>query len=65
MVLFYVTDTNYFIEETVIVPHIIEQQAKLEGLATEEQINHEFEKERRAEELAAGAGGNIPEITAV
>ncbi|TVY45088.1 putative membrane protein [Lachnellula subtilissima] len=58
-----------FLLDSRKVPYIwqltVQFVRKLEGLATEEQINHEFEKERRAEELAVGAGGNTPEITAV
>ncbi|KAI1620089.1 hypothetical protein EDD37DRAFT_613346 [Exophiala viscosa] len=50
----YIPDTNYFSEESVVVPHQVEEMAKLGGMVTEEQINHEFEKERRAAQLAEG-----------
>lgn len=59
----YVTDTNYFTEETVIVPHRIEEEAKIEGWVTEDQINHEFEKEQRAAELALETRRKSSDIT--
>lgn len=59
--MYYVKDTNYFIEETVIVPLKIEENAKVEGIVTEEQINHEIMKERKAVELATEVGKNKSE----
>jgi len=64
VVMFYVKDTNYFTEETVIVPHLIEEQAKIEGLVNEEQINLEFLKEQRAAAMVLEKSGQKTEITA-
>lgn len=46
----YITDTNYFVEESVIVPHHVEEEALREGKVTEDIIEREHEKERQAAE---------------
>lgn len=42
---FYVTDTNYFHEDTVIVPKHVEENARLEGRVTDEELKVEHEKD--------------------
>lgn len=61
---FCIKDTNYFLEENVIVPHKWEERAVIEGLATSEEI----EKERLKEQLAAkemAFRGDEKDLTAV
>ncbi|KAH8694054.1 major facilitator superfamily domain-containing protein [Talaromyces proteolyticus] len=43
--IFYVTNTNYFQEENVIVPHRVEQDAKLEGMAADADAERGHPKE--------------------
>ncbi len=51
---FCVRDTNYFLEENVIVPLRWEERARIEGLVGEEEI----EREKRKEMVAARAAGD-------
>ncbi len=46
---FCVKDTNYFLEENVIVPHKWEERARIEGLVGEEEIEREHQKELMAQ----------------
>ena len=46
---FCVKETNYFLEENVIVPHKWEEKARIEGLVGDEQIEKEHQKEMLAE----------------
>lgn len=48
---FHVTNTNYFHEDTVIVPRHVEEDARVQGLVTDEDL----EREHRKEEVAAAA----------
>lgn len=42
---FCVKDTNYFLEENVIVPHKWEERARIDGLVGDEEIEREHQKE--------------------
>lgn len=44
----YVKETNYFTEENVIAPLSVEEQARVAGLVTEEQIESEAAKNKAA-----------------
>lgn len=44
----YVKETNYFTEENVIAPLSVEEQARVAGLVTEEQIESEAAKNKVA-----------------
>ena len=44
----YVKETNYFTEENVIAPLSVEEQARVAGLVTEEQIDSEAAKNKAA-----------------
>ncbi|OAL38222.1 hypothetical protein AYO20_02674 [Fonsecaea nubica] len=59
---FCVKDTNYFLEENVIVPHRWEERARIEGLVAEEQIEKEHQKELIAQRGIAVDAKNIGEI---
>ncbi|RFU33869.1 hypothetical protein B7463_g2471, partial [Scytalidium lignicola] len=48
----YVTETNYFTEENVIVPASVEEKAVVSGMVPEDIIRHEHEKEQIAEQVA-------------
>lgn len=51
---FHVKDTNYFLEEAVIVPLSAEERAVMSGKVPQEVIEHEHIKERIAEEITEG-----------
>jgi hypothetical protein len=55
---FCVKDTNYFLEENVIVPHRWEERARIEGLVADEQIEREHQKE-----MLARSGSVVDEKT--
>ena len=50
-ILVYVKETNYFVEENVIVPASVEEKAIVAGLVTEDVIRHELELEKIARGL--------------
>lgn len=45
----WVTDTNYFIEDNVIVPEHVKDDAQIQGKVTEDDIEREHQKEAEAE----------------
>ncbi|KAK7533803.1 major facilitator superfamily domain-containing protein [Phyllosticta citribraziliensis] len=49
---FYVRETNYFLEEAVIVPRRIEEEAAVMGLVPEDVIEHERMKKAQSEGVA-------------
>lgn len=46
VLIFHVKETNYFEEENVIAPHVVEEVAALEGKITQEQLAKELAKEK-------------------
>lgn len=48
VLVFYVKESNYFLEDNVIVPHHVEEEATIVGRITQEQLEAELEKERIA-----------------
>ncbi|OQV00658.1 hypothetical protein CLAIMM_06125 isoform 2 [Cladophialophora immunda] len=59
---FCVKDTNYFLEENVIVPHRWEERARIEGLVAEEQIEREHQKEMLAQRGIAVDSKTVGEV---
>ncbi|KAF2102542.1 hypothetical protein NA57DRAFT_71532 [Rhizodiscina lignyota] len=63
---FQVKETNYFLEEDVIVPHKFEEKLTIEGKINEQQLEHEREKELLAEqERAFRRDEKNPTVTSV
>ncbi|KIX07404.1 uncharacterized protein Z518_02057 [Rhinocladiella mackenziei CBS 650.93] len=52
VLVFYVTQSNYFREDNTIAPHNVEQDAFVRGKLTQEQLEQEYQKEK----IAAGQG---------
>lgn len=51
----WVTDTNYFNEDNVIVPEHIKEDAHLDGRVTEEDIRQKYERETEAADKGGSA----------
>jgi hypothetical protein len=55
VLIFFVKESNYFLEDNVIVPHHVEEEATIVGRITQEQLEAELEKERIAKVQAGEA----------
>lgn len=49
VIIYYVRETNYFLEESVIVPADFEEKAVTMGVVTEDAVEREYQKEAAAE----------------
>ncbi|KIX94203.1 uncharacterized protein Z520_10230 [Fonsecaea multimorphosa CBS 102226] len=59
---FCVKDTNYFLEDNVIVPHRWEERARIDGLVADEQIEREHQKEMLAQRGVAVDSKTVGEV---
>jgi hypothetical protein len=50
VLMFHVTESNYFQEENTIAPHHVEEEVTINSLITKEQLEHERHKKK----IAAG-----------
>jgi hypothetical protein len=59
LIWFYVKETNYFLEDTVIVPYKFEKKLLEEGVVGEEKLEGERRKEEVAKREAGEKGGVV------